>query len=72
MSIFDLFSSVNVALQSFAAPADTSRRLWAVGNDTTCSAAGYFFQLALPSYIYSFVLSVYYVCTLRFEMNEAK
>ena len=71
MSLYDIYNSINVVLQSFLTPRDTSRRLYAVGNDATCNLLGFGFQFSYGSFLYFGALSLYYVLTVKFGMTEA-
>jgi hypothetical protein len=70
LSCYDILNSINVPLQSFLVPKDSSRRIWAIGNDQTCAAAGFLFQASYPSSLYFCALSFYYILTIRFGMKD--
>lgn len=71
LSVFDLFTSVSFALQPFLVPQETSQRVWALGNDASCSALGFLSQLTLASLLYNGLLSFYYFMTIRYAVSEA-
>ena len=70
ISAYDILNSVVVNLQNFLTPEETSRRIWAIGNDQSCTAMGFFFQFSYPSSQYFAVLSFYYILTIRFGMKD--
>lgn len=71
MSLYDVISSATAALQSFLVPWD-SRRLYGVGNQTTCNMLGFLFQFNNTSYWYFGALSVYFLSVIRFRVSEEK
>lgn len=42
LSICDVISSLTYAMGPFLLPRDTSKRVWALGNDSTCTFLGFF------------------------------
>ncbi|CAB9498141.1 expressed unknown protein [Seminavis robusta] len=70
MSCYDILNSITVSLQTFLTPRDTSRRLWAVGNTTSCNAMGFLFQFSYPSFMYFGGLSLYYVLVVKFGVTN--
>ena len=66
MSLCDILSSTQNAITTFLRPQETSSRIWAFGNDTTCSVMGTWYQLASANLFYNAMLSVYFLCTARF------
>ena len=74
LSTFDLISSLNMIIsQPWLAPkslTDNGLVFGAIGNSTTCAAAG-FFQIFLEgSAWYSAFLSLYFMLRVRFEIRE--
>jgi len=68
MSACDIFASVDFAIQTFLTP----RGKWALslGNEMSCVAAGTFFQFGtLSSMIYYNMLAIFYLLTIRFNMD---
>ncbi|CAB9509674.1 expressed unknown protein [Seminavis robusta] len=70
LSCCDLVSSVALALQGFLLPSETSQRVWAFGNDASCSALGFFQQFAFSNTWYNGSLSLYFLLTVRFGVKE--
>lgn len=69
-SCFDCPSSLVYPLQSFLLPAETSQRVWAAGNDATCTALGFFMQLFFATMFYNGMLSFYFLLVVRFGVRE--
>lgn len=72
MSICDLITSLAWAIQGFVMPAATSQRVWAFGNDASCTAIGFLTQFAFSGFLYYGMLSYYYVLTIRWGVRDAK
>ena len=72
MSLCDVCMSVFAPLQAFLLPRETSQRVWAVGNDATCSMMGFMSQFSFAILIYSTILSFYFLMTVRYGMREEK
>ncbi|KAG7339667.1 serpentine type 7TM GPCR chemoreceptor domain containing protein [Nitzschia inconspicua] len=70
MSVYDVINSINVAWCAFLVPADTSPRLWAFGNDKTCTAIAFIYQACFPSFIYCGILSFYFLLGIRFDISD--
>jgi hypothetical protein len=70
LSSCDIVASSAYALQAFLVPADSSRRYWAIGNDTSCSILGAFTQFAFAAVWYNGFLSYYYLATIRFKVDS--
>ena len=70
MSCYDILNTVNIVLQSFLVPKETSRRLWAVGNDQTCFMLGFFFQASYSSFMYFGVLTFYYMLSICLSVTD--
>lgn len=70
ISLLDVVSSVSFLAQPFLLPYNTSNRFYAVGDHSTCRTTGMLFQLAGTSTaLYSFALSFYFLCTIRFKIK---
>lgn len=65
LSLSDIISSTAFILSPFLLPQDTSQRVWATGNDISCSFLGFWTQLANLAYWYNGVLGLYYFMTIR-------
>jgi hypothetical protein len=71
LSVFDLMSSLTIALQPFLLPSDSQPpRVWAVGNDASCNAMGFFHQFSQAAVWYTGFLSVFFLLTIRFDFSE--
>lgn len=70
LSLYDIFNSITVVLQTFLVPRSTSRRRWAIGNEASCSAMGFAFQFSYPSFIYFGLLSFYFLLVIRFGIRD--
>ena len=66
LSCCDLLNSFVSPWQPLLVPSATSHRIWAIGNDATCSALGFFNQFAFSSVWYSGSLSLYFLLTVRY------
>ena len=70
MSFFDIITSITLGLAPFLYPKETSDKAWVIGNDTTCSAVGFFQQLLYAVILYYGSLSLYFVLTARFGFSN--
>ena len=70
LSVSDLISSLVLSLQSFLLPANTSHRVWATGTEMSCPIMGFFQQLSLSSILYSGMLSLMYLLTIKYSVTE--
>ncbi len=71
LSSCDIVSSFTYAVAPFLLPSSTSKRVWALGNDTTCTWLGFLAQLACFWAIwYNCILSFYYLLTVRFQVKR--
>jgi Serpentine type 7TM GPCR chemoreceptor Srv len=70
LSVSDILISCTLIVQPFLLPAATSTRLWAVGNDSTCTFLGTISQLSLSAMLYTGVLAFYFLLTIRFGVTE--
>lgn len=50
MSACDIIASTNFGWQNFLVPEETSQRVWAFGNDASCTATGTLTQFSFSSY----------------------
>ena len=66
MSITDIIFSISYALNPFLVPKATSKRVWAMGNDVTCSTLGFFTQFTLSTMLFNGMLSFYFLLTSRY------
>jgi hypothetical protein len=70
LSVSDILISCTLIIQPFLLPAATSTRLWAAGNDSTCTLLGTMSQLSLSAMLYTGVLAFYFLLTIRFGVTE--
>lgn len=70
LSASDIVSSIAYGLYPFFSPAATSRRVWSIGSDATCSLLGFLTQFGFAAAIYNGFLSFYYVLTIRYGMDR--
>lgn len=70
LSVSDIASSMTNALGAFLVPRDSSHRIWAVGTDATCKALGTAYQITQAGFMYSGMLSLYFLLTIRFGMSN--
>jgi hypothetical protein len=70
LSMSDILISCTLIVQPFLLPASTSTRLWAAGNDSTCTFLGTITQLSLSVILYNGVLAFYFLLTIRFGVTE--
>ena len=68
-SIIDIFSSVAIGLSIIPTPQETECSI-GMGNLSTCAAQGFFIQLSLAVPAYNAMLSLYYLLTIRYGMNQ--
>ena len=59
MSCCYVVVSITFIIQPFLLPTKTSQRVWAFGNDSTCSVLGFLFQLSFAATLYNGFLSFY-------------
>ena len=70
LSASDFLSSITLSLQPFLLPADTSQRIWASGTAATCSAMGFFQQLAFSAIWYNGMLSFFFLLSIKYAISE--
>lgn len=71
LSSCDLVSSVTFAASPFMLPRETSSRVWAFGNDGTCTLLGFLIQsFCFWAIWYNCILSFYYLLTVRFQVKR--
>ena len=73
LSSMDVIASISWILTPFLLPRDTSPRVWAVGNDRTCTFLGTIHQFGVYcAVVYNLMLSLYYLLTVRLGMKRHK
>jgi hypothetical protein len=70
MSACDILSSLTVAAGSFLFPKETSNKVWAFGNDATCTAIGFLTQFSSSALLYNAMLGFYFLATTRFGLSN--
>ena len=70
LSIGDVIVSVCDVFQSVLVPRGTSKRLWAMGNSTTCTAIGAIAQFGFCSLFYNAMLNLYFLLTVLFKARD--
>lgn len=70
LSCSDIITSLAFALQPFLLPRETSQRVWAFGNDATCTFLGTITQLGMCSLLYNAFLAIYFLMIIRFRVHE--
>ena len=70
MSLCDVVTSFWVPWFAFLVPADTSTRVWAIGNDGTCTFMAFIFNFAFSGLLYNGTLSCYFLLTARFGWRD--
>jgi hypothetical protein len=71
MSICDILSSSAWFLTSWPIPEEMPLGIWNVGTKLTCSAQGFFVQLATGTAIYNACLALYYLLVIRYGWKDA-
>jgi hypothetical protein len=69
MSLMDVIHSFWFAIGPVLVPKDSSQRSIALGSTATCSASGFFAQFGISVFLYSAMLSIYYVLTIRYSVT---
>lgn len=72
LSVADIVASTTYAMWPFLLPDESSKRIWAVGNDATCNLLGFLTQLSFAAMMYNGVLSYYYLLTIRFGWKQQR
>ena len=72
MSTCDILSSINLSFGNFLRPKETSKIMWAFGNDTTCNISGFVFQATFVGMWYQGMLSIYFLLTTRYAMKNER
>jgi hypothetical protein len=70
ISISDIIFATGLTLGPLPMPKEMGLQ-WAHGNTATCTMQGFFLQLGAASIAYSFMLMVYFVLVIRYNMREA-
>jgi hypothetical protein len=72
MSLCDIVSSLSIPFWAFLLPQESvsHSRVWAMGNQASCTALGFFSQFAFSGILYNGMLSYYYLLTVRFAYQD--
>ena len=70
MSCCDVIFSITLILSGFLMPKEASQRVWATGNDASCSFLGFLLQFSYSTLLYNMMLSFYFVLTARFGVKN--
>lgn len=69
LSLCDISASTTFALSPFLAPASTSQRVWAIGNDATCSFHGFLSQVSeLPLFLWNIIAGMLLIARFFFAV----
>lgn len=71
MSIVDIFSSAAFGLSIIPSPQETVCSI-GMGNKKTCMAQGFFMQMGMAVPAYNAMLSIYFIMTIRYKMDQSK
>lgn len=69
LSCTDIVASIGFLISPIVLPAETSSRVWAIGNDVSCSVLGFLTQLGFSAVWYNNCLSWYFVMTLKYNIS---
>eukprot|EP00934_Nitzschia_sp_Nitz4_P008587 Nitzschia sp. Nitz4//scaffold215_size37433//18808//20649//NITZ4_007752-RA/size37433-augustus-gene-0.36-mRNA-1//-1//CDS//3329542154//8577//frame0 len=72
MSIYDVLESIFNFLSTWPIPKGTKDIAWAIGNEATCTAQGFFLMLGIAIPIYNACLSLYYVLVINFQYTDTQ
>jgi len=70
MSVFGILAVASFLMQPFLLPQETSHRVWASGNDATCTFLGFMFQLSISMVLYYGSLSFYFLAVVRYDVTD--
>ena len=68
LSCCDVISSATYAIQPYLMPRGTA--IWAVGNDASCDALGFFNMFSTSDIWYNGMLGFYFLLTVRYGVTE--
>ena len=72
MCVFDVLSSVALGLSTWPIPRDSTGVYSPMGTTGTCSAQAFFIHANIASPIYNFMLSLYYLLLVRYNIPESQ
>jgi hypothetical protein len=70
LSVADIIFSATMASSTFLLPSDTSKRVWAIGTDGTCTALGFLRQFSYAISFYNAHLSFHFLLRARFRFTN--
>mmetsp|Transcript_32296 Transcript_32296/g.78561 ORF Transcript_32296/g.78561 Transcript_32296/m.78561 type:complete len:136 (+) Transcript_32296:3461-3868(+) len=70
MSTYDIITSIALGASPFLYPKETSNKALVYGNDASCTFIGFVNQLSYSGTLYNGFLSVYFLLTARFGMQN--
>ena len=70
LSCSDIVSSLGWLFTPFLLPRETSPRVWAIGNNGTCTFLGFMTQLGFSSVFYNAFLGFYFLATIRLGVKR--
>jgi hypothetical protein len=70
MSLSDMSSSISLAMSTWPIP-ENSGVVYAIGNEASCRAQGFFIQIALSSALYNSSLGFFYLLAVKYGWNDS-
>lgn len=70
MSAYDIITSIALGASPFLYPKDTSNKALVYGNEASCTLIGFLNQLSYSGTLYNGFLSLYFLLTARFGMQN--
>ena len=70
ISCCDIIYSITMGVSAFLLPKETSHRVWAIGNDTTCTLLGFVSQFFVTVLSYNGMLSFYFLLSTRLGVKN--
>ncbi len=74
MSVFDILQSLAIAFVTLPMPKDMIYQQFqglVLGNDFTCRTQGFFVTVgSISGVMYNLMLSIYYLCSIRYDMSD--
>mmetsp|Transcript_4581 Transcript_4581/g.6717 ORF Transcript_4581/g.6717 Transcript_4581/m.6717 type:complete len:404 (-) Transcript_4581:464-1675(-) len=70
MSAFDILQSISLGLATLPIPRDSACTLYALGNKASCMMQAFSFQLGFVVPNYVAMLCIYYMCTIKYNIQD--
>lgn len=70
MSGLNVIFSISIAAGSYLFPKDTSNKVWAFGNDASCTATGFLTQFSFSVLLYQAMLGFYFLASTRYGLSD--